>query len=302
MSTLDGGTATALASPALTVPPVTVTDGLVTIGPDAVRLRSALDDVFTGWARTAGAQSVLYSPLTRVADLARFDYFVNFPHLALAATPVHTPDADGATPLPHHPAPDDAHLSGGQLGSAGYLLPSAACYNAYLSLVGSRLDGPVKLTTIAQCFRRETRYDGLRRLHGFTMREIITVGGPDDAKAHLAEFKPLIEALSAHLGLGLRTEVATDPFFDPNGSRAVMQKLFPVKEEFVTADGVAIASVNYHRNFFGDRADLHVNGEPAHTSCVAFGVERWLHALNARFSGDWAAAVEAVRAFPVTAP
>lgn len=285
-----------------TVPAITVTDGLVTMGPDAVRLRTALDDVFTAWAHAVGAQSVLFSPLTRVSDLARFDYFVNFPHLALAASPVHATDRDGAAQLPRHPAPEDTHLRADQLSGAGYLLPSAACYNAYLSLAGSRLDGPVTLTTTAQCFRREKRYEGLRRLHGFTMREIITVGEAHDAKAHLAAFKPLIQSLSDHLGLGLRTEVATDPFFDPDGSRALMQKLFPVKEEFLTDDEVAIASVNYHRNFFGERADLQVNGAAAHTSCVAFGVERWLHALEARFRGDWGAALEAVRAFPATKP
>ena len=70
--------------------PVDVTDGLVTLGPEAVRLRAALDRVFTGWAAAAGAAEVLYPPLIPVADLARFDYFTNFPHLVLAATAVNT--------------------------------------------------------------------------------------------------------------------------------------------------------------------------------------------------------------------
>ncbi|MDI5903939.1 hypothetical protein QDK90_02605, partial [Streptomyces sp. 12257] len=70
--------------------PVDVTDGLVTLGPEAVRLRTALDAVFTGWAAAADAAEVLYPPLIPVADLARFDYFTNFPHLVLAAAPVNT--------------------------------------------------------------------------------------------------------------------------------------------------------------------------------------------------------------------
>ncbi|MCX4546161.1 aminoacyl--tRNA ligase-related protein [Streptomyces sp. NBC_01565] len=275
--------------------PVTVTDGLVTLGPEAVRLRAALDAVFTGWAAAAHAAEVLYPPLIRVADLARFDYFTNFPHLVLAAAPVST---DAVAELPTHPAAPGTGLGGHQLGEAGFVLPSAACYNAYLSLSGTELDEPVRFTTIAQCFRRETRYEGLRRLHGFTMREIIAVGDADTVKGHLTTHKALILDFAAHLGLSLTTEVATDPFFDANGSRAVMQRLFPTKEEFVADGGLAIASVNYHRNFFGERAGIRHAGEEAHTSCVAFGIERWLHVLAGRFGGDWAAAEEAVRSFP----
>ncbi|WP_106396561.1 aminoacyl--tRNA ligase-related protein [Actinocorallia populi] len=274
-------------------PPVHVEAGLVTLGSPAVRLRDALDAVFTGWADRAGAERVLCPPLASAADLADFDYFVNFPHLALAAAPVDTSDPDT---LPGRG--DDASLSPDRLGSTALLLPSAACYNLYSALRGARLDRTVKATTIAQCFRREKEYQGLRRLHGFTMREIVAIGGPEDVQAHLERHAALIGEFADHLGLDLATEVATDPFFDPDGSRAVMQRLFPVKQEFVTADGVAIASVNHHRNFFGERADLRVEGETAHTACVAFGVERWLHALQTRFAGDWDAACDAVRAYP----
>ncbi|MCP3820236.1 hypothetical protein NLX86_19665 [Streptomyces sp. A3M-1-3] len=274
--------------------PVGVSDGLVTLGPEAVRLRAALDTVFTGWAAAADAADVLYPPLIPVADLARFDYFTNFPHLVLAAAPI---DPAAVAGLPTHPAKPGTGLGGHQLGEAGFVLPSAACYNAYLSLSGTELDEPATFTTIAQCFRRETRYEGLRRLHGFTMREIIAVGDADAVKSHLTTHKALILDFAAHLGLSLTTEVATDPFFDANGSRAVMQRLFPTKEEFVADGDLAIASVNYHRNFFGERADITYAGGEAHTSCVAFGMERWLHVLAGRFDGDWGAAEEAVRSF-----
>ncbi|MFF5447217.1 hypothetical protein [Streptomyces sp. NPDC012888] len=275
--------------------PVAVTDGLVTLGPEAVRLRAALDTVFTGWAQAAGAAEVLYPPLIPVADLARFDYFTNFPHLVLAAAPV---DTDAIADLPTREAGPGTTLGGHQLREAGLVLPSAACYNAYLSLSGTHLDEPARFTTIAQCFRRESHYDGLRRLHGFTMREIIAVGDAGTVKEHLTTHKALVLDFAAHLGLHLTTDVATDPFFDADGSRAVMQRLFPTKEEFVADGGLAIASVNYHRNFFGERAGITYAGEQAHTSCVAFGVERWLHVLAARFDGDWDAAEAAVRSFP----
>ncbi|WP_165818518.1 hypothetical protein [Frankia canadensis] len=67
---------------------------------------------------------------------------------------------------------------------------------------------------------------------------------------------------------------------------------------------MAIAFTNLHRTFFGERAEIALDGEPAHTSCVAFGLERWLHVLGGRFAGDWDAAHAAVTSFdsPGSAP
>ncbi len=267
-------------------------DGLATLGHDAVALRQAVDDMFAAWAARCGARSALYPPLLRVADLARFDYFVNFPHLGLCAAAV----SDAAAPelARQYLQSPGAQIAASDLEAAGYMLPSAACYGVYLSLSGEDLQAPVTITTIAQCFRREQSYDGLRRLRGFTMREIVTVGHQAQAKDHIAAFRDVVLDCAERLGMPLGVQAATDPFFDPRGSRASSQLLFPVKEEFVSADGVAIASVNYHRNFFGERSGITAEGKPAHSSCVAFGVERWLDALSSHFSGDLVAARHAI--------
>ncbi|MET8023334.1 hypothetical protein [Streptomyces avermitilis] len=58
---------------------------------------------------------------------------------------------------------------------------------------------------------------------------------------------------------------------------------------------MAIASVNTHHTFFGERCSISPpNGGPVSTSCVGFGIERWLHALADHFDGDWGQAQEAV--------
>ncbi|MFG2847121.1 hypothetical protein ACGF12_28685 [Kitasatospora sp. NPDC048296] len=282
-----------------TLPAVEVRDGLATLGPQALLLRTELDTLVVRWAQRAGAANVAFPPLLTASDLARFDYFTNFPHLGLVVAPI---APDRASRLPRHPAAPDARIEAADLGSAVHMLPSAACYTAYANLAGRRFETPAAFTLVAQCYRREDEYDGLRRLCGFTMREVVLIGGPEEARQHLADFTSLIHGLSDHLGLDLRTEIATDPFFDPDGSRAVMQRLFPVKREFLSADGTAVASVNYHRNFFGERADLRIGEEVAHTSCVAFGLERWLHALGQRFEGDLSAALRAVRAYTADQP
>jgi hypothetical protein len=66
-----------------------------------------------------------------------------------------------------------------------------------------------------------------------------------------------------------------------------MQRLLPVKHELVSARGVALASANFHRNFFGERCNIRLahSGETATTGCFAFGIERWISELSHRRAG-----------------
>jgi seryl-tRNA synthetase len=269
----------------------TATDtGLSVLDGTQLRLLRAIDAVFLRLAAGWDAPEFRFPFLMRCRDLDTFDYYDNFPHLGLAATrldPQRLGDllARQARPVEQMPAE--------VMEPTAYALPSAACYSIYLDLAGSTLpaEGTMR-TTVGTCFRNEERYQGLQRLLGFTMREIVCVGPEERAKAHLLRAKDAVRALCVELGLDVRLEVATDPFFDKNGGRAKMQRLFPVKEEFVVG-GLAVGSVNYHRNFFGDRCAIRAGDEAAHTSCLAFGLERWVHTLTERF-GSTAAAVAAV--------
>lgn len=271
-----------------------VLGGLVTLGPEVLSLKEALERRYLSWAAECGADRMLFPPLLRVRDLVGLDYFRNFPHLPLVVSRIdaaHLKDS-----YAKGPARDEIpaeHLAHGE-----YVLPSAACYNIYIHLRGTRLDGPRYITTVASCFRNEQHYDELKRLWGFTMREIVCIGTAEDVQSHLAAFKERILDFTGRLGLNLQIEVATDPFYEPQSSRAVMQRLFPQKEELVyqgAGGPVAIGSLNFHRNFFGERCDIRAaNGEAAFTGCVAFGIERWIHALLDRFQGEPRAAIEAL--------
>ncbi|MTK05105.1 hypothetical protein [Micromonospora sp. CP22] len=265
----------------------TVTDnGLRVLNGDQLRLLRAVDAVFRRLADGWGAEEFRFPFLLRTRDLDTFDYYDNFPHLGLAAARL-DPERVGTllatSSRPVEQVPADV------MRPAEFALPSAACYAIYLDLAGSVLpDEGVVRTTLGTCFRNEEHYDGLQRLLGFSMREIVFIGQEEGAKQHLGRAKDAVLALCAEVGLEVKVEVATDPFFDKNSGKAKMQRLFPVKEEFVV-DGLAIGSVNYHRNFFGERCEIQAGGDTAHTSCLAFGVERWVHTLTARFGGVEAA-------------
>ncbi|WP_432115527.1 hypothetical protein [Streptomyces sp. S1] len=247
--------------------------GLITLDPDHTALLRGLDELLTGLAARLSAPEVVGPPLLSVEGLARLDFFRNFPHLGVSAGRF-APDAlDG---LASGEAP-----AGLPLRPTGYLLPSATCYGLLLSLEGRDVgEEGLRLSATGRCFRNETHFDGLRRLWGFHMREVLYLGTKQGALAHLEQGAAFVQELAGRLGLDLTRAVADDPFYDKGGSRARLMALDPVKHEFSAPDGTAIASVNRHRNFFGERLDIRAGAEgPAYSACVAFGVERWVHAM-----------------------
>lgn len=229
--------------------------------------------------------------LLPVAGLAKLDFYQNFPQLALVASRFDL--ADGR-PAPAAAAAAGA-VPGADLDPAALALPSTVCYGVYLGHAGTVLAEDTSVTLVGQCFRNEEHYDGLRRLMSFRMREVVALGSAEFAQRHVDHYADLTERFARAIGLPVVKEAATDPFFDREGPRALMQRLIPVKYEFLYG-GTAIASVNTHRNFFGERCDIGLDGQdgPAFTSCVGFGFERWVHALADHFAGDWDAALTAV--------
>jgi hypothetical protein len=218
------------------------------------------------------------------------------------------------SPLKPDQAPEqaaDGEFTTG-LKSARLGLPHATCFGAYLFFEGRTLATDTLVTLVNRCFRNESNYAGLRRLLSFQMREIVALGSSRYTHQVLEDFTDRIHRFSGALGLDLAFEAASDPFYERGGSRDVLQRLSPVKHEFQYGD-LAIASVNIHRNFFGERCNITfapqsltdtdnsngANGSAssyAFTSCVAFGLERWLAALTELHDGSVPEALRAVQA------
>lgn len=264
-----------------------IADGLAILGPEETALLRLLDDTFTGWAVDAGAGEISAPPVYPVAELANFDVYVNFPHLALVAGGLEAPTSG---PSAGRFAPDQVvapHLG----------LSTASCFAAYLFFRDTRVPEDTLVTLVNRCFRGESRFDGLRRLLSFQMREIVAIGSFDHTQEVIARFRDRIEEFLGRLSLDFTVEAASDPFFQRDGARALLQRMQPVKYEF-QVDGLAIASVNTHRNFFGERCRISTGsaGAVAFTSCVAFGLERWVSVLLDRFGSAGQARVEVEQA------
>ncbi|QTZ94651.1 hypothetical protein [Streptomyces auratus] len=267
-----------------------LSQALVILDPDRTDLLKELDRTFAAWGISAGAREILPPPLYPVSQLEKFDVYTNFPQLALVAAPLDV-NSGGGKPADGRFAPSD--LQEPRLG-----LPHATCYGAYLYYENSRVSDQTLVTLVNRCFRNEEYYGGLHRLLSFQMREIVALGSYEHTQQVIAAFAQRITAFAEELNIGLEKVAASDPFFGNDSARALMAKISPVKFEFQAAGGLAISSVNTHRNFFGERCDIRLASVDAYafTSCVAFGLERWLSVLLDLHGGNARRALESVRA------
>ena len=254
-----------------------------------------LDAFFRGLARRVDATEFEFSCLVPVAALSKADYFMSFPHLAALVSNVHPeriePLRQSAEIGPMEAIPADC------LGSAEYVLAPAACYSLYSHFESSRLTNAIYATLRAPCCRSEERYLPFQRQNVFNMREIVCLGGIEAVQEFIDLFRGLIQQKLDEAALPISYVPATDPFYDRRDPRRLLQRIDPVKHEFVYGGDCAIASINQHRNFFGEKFAIEdAVGQPIFSACVAFGIERWYYACMSEFGDDWEQWPAALRA------
>jgi seryl-tRNA synthetase len=162
------------------------------------------------------------------------------------------------------------------------VLSPAACYPVYpiAAARGPLPAGGLRFDVAADCFRREPSRH-LDRLQSFRMREYVCIGSPDDVSSFRERWMVRAQAIARDLGLTFKVDYASDPFFGRVGQmKAVAQLQQSLKFELLIPlrseeQPTACMSFNYHRDHFGMTWDIKdAAGEPAHTGCVAFGMDR----------------------------
>lgn len=230
-------------------------------------------------ASSFGAREMQYPALIAREVLERAEYPRAFPHLLMFASRNVMP-ALGDTGQSSSGGRERGDRDDG-MGAHDWCLSPAVCYHAFAQLAGRLIDKATALTARGRCFRaeRETA-PGIRQVE-FEMREIVLIGPITWIDACAEAAKRAVEAIADHEGLSGEWQVAADPFFLPAASgRAMMQRLLKVKLEYQSpgAGGLALCSINRHGAFFGERFGITTpEGEPVHTACIAFGLDRWSH-------------------------
>lgn len=237
-----------------------------------------------------------FPPLMPRTDFERTGYLGSFPQLVGALSVFTGAEAEHRVLLAELEETDGETTGSGGDWSAGWeqaetTLCSSACHSLYGTLptqIGE--EGPTYELS-GFCFRHEPSPDPMR-MQSFRMLEFVRVGTPEQAVQHRDLWRGRGEAALAGLGLPVRVETASDPFFGRAGRLlAANQRHSELKLEIVvdvTGSGpTAIASANYHEDHFGHPFDIRTaDGRVAHSACFGFGLERITLALFATHGLD----------------
>ena len=179
--------------------------------------------------------------------------------------------------------------------STGFILEPFVCHNVYRALRSSKQPDR-SITALGTCYRHEGfRFEPLLRQWEFSMREVVLVGSPEHVVAQRTELVRRTQALACELDLDARLEIATDPFFVSEAAKArTFQAMASTKLELKlgldATDSTAASSFNLHGKHFTEPMRItNAAGELAETACIAWGLERWMAAIIARWGADPAA-------------
>jgi seryl-tRNA synthetase len=255
-----------------------------------VHLIERLETYITG-LRDPQAEIMRFPPVMSRSQLEKSGYLKSFPNLLGCVCALHGSEASIR-------AAADRHETGGDwtssLTSSDLVLSPAACYPVYPIVAerGKLPSGGLIFDIEADVFRHEPSLN-LDRMQSFRMREFVRIGSPDEIVDFREKWMARAPEFAADLGLPHTLDVANDPFFGRVGQvMAVSQRQQALKFEllipyYAGASPTACMSFNYHREHFGQVWGIHDDkGELAHTSCVAFGIDRLAVAMFANHGLD----------------
>jgi seryl-tRNA synthetase len=239
---------------------------------------TGLDRVLVEMAEPLGATALRFPPVYPRADFERTDYIASFPDLSGVVSSFERGDREHRELLA---AREQGEAWDGWLDPSDVVLTNAICHPLYATLEGRLPEGGGVYDIFGYGFRHEPSLDPMR-MQSFRMHEFVYVGDPDGAQEYRDAWLDKAVDILASLGLAGDAVAANDPFFGRAGKMLISAQLREnLKIEIVVpiygdlAEGTAIASANCQRDHltaaFGIRT---ADGEVAHASCLAFGMER----------------------------
>lgn len=264
-------------------------NGHVALTGARLKLFQTLDRMFIAWADQCDAREYHFPSMIPARELNKIGYFKSFPHHLTFPASLAQDDDTLSEFVGQNALDANGKILFGACGCAPVdsVLTPAACYHFYVNFQNEVLSQPRYVTTRATCFRKEKHYAPLRRQWSFSMREIVCLGTASEVTEFLDAHRRKVQQFFEKIGLPIRWEGATDAFFNPSSNpKYLAQKLDPVKTEMVFGDDLAIGSVNFHRNYFGEAFKISRAGEEAFSGCIAFGLERWILAFISHFGED----------------
>lgn len=231
----------------------------------------ALSAMISG-RRPPEAEVLRFPPVMSRSQIEKSGYLGSFPNLLGCVCGLHGETAESGTATVH---------------ATDIVLTPAACYPVY-PMAAARGQVPEEgyvFDVAADVFRHEPS-ENIDRFQSFRMREYVRIGSGPQALEFRDRWLTEAQAMATALQLPFAIDRANDPFFGRVGRfRALRQVQEALKFELLVpirpgAPHTACMSFNYHREHFGQTWNLRQrSGDPAHSACAAFGLDRLAVAL-----------------------
>jgi seryl-tRNA synthetase len=264
----------------------TAAPGVFLHPPSYERVVADLRAAVEAMAGPATEPALTVPPVIARSVVERAGYVRSFPHLVGT---VHSFGGGRREWLPLVRSADGGDWHREQAVTDLVLLP-AACHHVYQFLADSAVTVPRRFCVHATCFRQE-RSTEPGRLRSFLMSELVFAGPADASLQWRDHWVERSTGWLRRLGLDVEVEVADDPFFGPGDhllrdtqreQRLKWELRVPVDDGVVQA----VASCNYHLDHYGEAFGFTVDGQPGHSACVGFGLDRLVLALAHRYGTD----------------
>lgn len=247
--------------------------GLLSFTPKFEQVLANLQTALTAVDPSASPGPTWYAPVVPRTNIDRAQYAESFPQLLGSVHALRT----GENP--------DAQDPTAARSETDVVLAPAICYSVYPQIADSTVGEAHFFDAVGHCYRHEATSE-YGRFRSFRMREFVVVAGQEEAWQWRDGWIARTEELFTRLGLKVSVQQASDPFFGP-GDRFMRTSQIQqdLKYEFHTQvydgdPGTAIASANCHKDHLGERFAIGFADQgPAHSSCMAFGLERTVSAL-----------------------
>jgi len=261
------------------------------MGSDGVYARTGIYEhvidqlgAFITQQRDEGVEVFRFPPVMSRQQLERAGYLGSFPNLLGCVSALHGTEQQIRVAADRFKTGNDWTAS---LAPTDLVLTPAACYPMYpiAARRGPVPAGGLQFDVACDCFRREPSRE-IDRFQSFRMREFVRIGTGDEIMEYRERWIVRAKQMSDALGLPWSVAPASDPFFGRTGQvMAVAQLQQELKFELLvpvrsSEQLTACMSFNYHRDHFGITWEIRgAAGDPAHTGCVAFGMDRLAVAL-----------------------
>jgi seryl-tRNA synthetase len=262
--------------------------GLTGLNGDLLRLFRFFEREFQELAAGFGAEENQYPAMIPAEILAEVGYFHHFPqHVTFCSR---LPDSLPVLESVSRSVEANGGALTGEvsdlLADPEHALTPGVCLPCYRQLRDAVLEaGEVRTLTMQNhVFRYEgTRFRPLARGWDFTVRDIVFFGDYEAMQRLRNEVMDRTLELCRELDLEVTVELANDPFFlDASRDKALAQRMGEVKYELLfplpwRGESLAAASFNLHRNFYTSVYNTRQGDRLAESSCMGFGLDRWLY-------------------------